>query len=154
MKLEGEAAIAAPVAQAFARLLDPAVLAACIPGCTEMVREGTSTYTVTVKTGVGPVQGTFAGRVELSEIEPPRRYRMTISGKSLVGHVRGDAEITLVAVAPVAAAAKPTTIIRYQADLRVAGLIASVGGRLIEAAAKKVVSEFFARLAERAAERA
>ncbi len=60
--------------------LDPSTLATAIPGCEKLEAVGPGEYKATMKIGVGPVKGTFEGKVRLSDLEPPNRYRMAVEG--------------------------------------------------------------------------
>lgn len=71
MQVAGEYAIAAPRNEVWAALLDPEVLAGTLPGSQRLERVDDHTFTGALALGVGPVQGRFDGRVELSEIMPP-----------------------------------------------------------------------------------
>ena len=44
-----------------------------------------------MKVGVAAIKGTFEGKVKLSDLEPPHRYRMAVEGSGGPGFVRGDA---------------------------------------------------------------
>lgn len=139
MKVSGTAELEGEPSEAFRRLLDPWVLLRCIPGCESMEEVATGEYTTRIRAGVGPVKGTFEGTVTLSDLECPARYRMRVVGRSTVGHVDGEAQITL-------EPAGERTLVRYEGQARISGLLASVGNRLIEVAARKVVRQFFDRL--------
>lgn len=140
MKLSGTAELAGRPEDVFDRLLDPAVLSSCIPGCRRLERVGDGIYEVEVKAGVGAVQGSFRGRVTLSDVERFRGYRMALEGKSPVGHVKGGASVRLEAI-------PAGTRILYEGEGTISGLLASVGARLIDAAARKVAQQFFEKLA-------
>ena len=141
MKLEGSAQVAGTREALYERLLDPAFLARCIPGCESLERVAEDTYDITVNAGVGPVKGSFRGQVRLTDQAPPEGYLMNVSGKSPVGHAEGSARLRL-------AEHEGGVRITYEGEARVSGLIASVGGRLVGAAAKKVAAQFFDKVAE------
>ena len=67
---------------------------------------------------------------------------MSFEGKGGPGFVRGSAAITLV---PEAGGSAETPV-AADVDLQVGGLIAAVGSRLVEAAAKKLADDFFRQL--------
>lgn len=145
MKLSGSAHVPLEPAVTFERLLDPEILARCIPGCQGMERTDEGTYETHVRTGVGPVKGTFKGIVTLSDVVAPERYHMAVKGRSLIGHTQGGAAIRL----------EPDgegTTIHYDGEFKVAGRIASVGGRLVQTVARKQARDFFERLAREVAE--
>jgi carbon monoxide dehydrogenase subunit G len=140
LKLEGSAQVALEPAAVFDQLLDPKVLARCIPGCERMEKNEDGAYETLVSAGIGAVKGSFKGVVTLSDVVAPERYRLSISGKSPVGYIDGGALISL-------EPADDGTTIRYDGEAKVSGKIAAVGGRLIDAAARTLVRNFFDRLA-------
>ena len=79
MKIEGSADIPAARDQVWAAFLDPNTLAKALPGCEKLEAIGDNEYKATMKVGVAAIKGTFEGKVKLSELEPPHRYRMVTS---------------------------------------------------------------------------
>jgi len=141
MKIEGTSDVPAPRDRVWAALLDPKTLATVIPGCEKLEAIGPDEYKAVMKIGVGPVKGTFEGKVRISEQQPPERYRMAIEGSGGPGFVRGDAAMNL-------AAAGDATRVTYDADVQVGGLIASVGQRMLGGVSRMMLDQFFSRLTE------
>ncbi|MGH9651618.1 MAG: SRPBCC domain-containing protein, partial [Terriglobales bacterium] len=77
-----------------------------------------------------------SGSVELSDKKPPHSLRLRMDGRGLPGWVKGEGELKL-------AAKKSETEVSYTGDAQVGGMIASVGQRMMESAAKKIVQQFF-----------
>ena len=75
----------------WAAFLDPDILAQALPGCEKLEAIGPGEYKATMKVGVAAIKGTFEGKVKLSDLEPPNRYRMAVEGSGGPGFVRGDA---------------------------------------------------------------
>jgi len=69
MKLTDSREINADIATVWAALLDPAVLKASVPGCTEMAGSAEEGFEATVVQKVGPVKATFKGAVQMSELK-------------------------------------------------------------------------------------
>jgi len=141
MKMEGATEILAPRDRVWAALLDPAVLSKAIPGCEELVRVGTDEYKAIMKVGVGPVKGTFDGKVRLFDLDPPTRYRMAVEGSGAPGFVRGEAAIEVAEI-------EGGTRVTCNADVQVGGLIASVGQRLLGGVSRMMLDQFFSRMNE------
>ena len=139
MKVSGEARVTGPPAAVFERLQEPELLARCIPGCEAMTRKGPGVYEAVVKVGIGSVKGTFKATVTLSDLDPPNGYSMGLEGKSPVGHAKGTAGVALAEV-------PEGTLLTYDGDARVSGLIAAVGQRLLGITANKMAREFFERV--------
>jgi carbon monoxide dehydrogenase subunit G len=141
MEIKGEYKIAAPRDKVFAALNDPAVLQACIPGCESLDKVSDTEMKAKVRLRIGPVSASFAGKVTLSDIDPPNGYKITGEGQGgAAGFAKGGA---VVALADDAGA----TTLTYNVDAQVGGKIAQVGARLIDGTAKKLADEFFGKFA-------
>jgi len=141
MKIEGSSDIPAPRERVWAAFQDPDTLAAAIPGCETLEAVGPDEYKAVMKVGVGPIKGTFEGKVRLFDQRPPERYRMAVEGNGPPGFVRGEAAMQLTE-------AEGGTRVGYDADIQVGGLIASVGQRMLGGAARLILDQFFGRMAE------
>src|SRR5882724_3644580 len=139
MKIEGTYQIHVPRDRIFAALINPQILQRCIPGCQSLDKTADNTYIATMKAGVGPVKGIFKGNVRLEDMQPPSHYVMIVDGKGGPGFVKGSGEFDLQDV-------DGGTAIAYQGELQVGGVIASVGQRMVEAAAKMLAAQFFSKL--------
>lgn len=139
MKIEGTYQIQSPRDRIYAALTDPQILQRCIPGCQSLDKTADNTYVATMKAGVGPVKGIFKGNVRLEDMQPPSHYRMIVDGKGGPGFVKGTGDFDLQDV-------DGGTAIAYKGDLQVGGVIAGVGQRMIEAAAKMLAAQFFSKL--------
>lgn len=141
MEFTGEYRIAAPRAAVWRAVLDPEVLRACIPGCKELEATGERAFAAKVQIKVGPVSATFAGTVELQDLEPPATCRIVGQGNGgMAGFAKGEARVTLVEEGD-------ETVLTYVADAQIGGKLASLGGRLIQATARKLSDQFFSTFA-------
>lgn len=141
MKIEGSHEIAVPRQRVWDAFLDPAQLKQAIPGCEKLEALGADEYKATMKVGVGPVKGTFEGKVRLLDQKPPESYRLGFEGSGGPGFVRGDAAITLSDTAS-------GTKVSYSADVQVGGLIAGVGQRMLGGVSKMTADQFFVKMSQ------
>jgi carbon monoxide dehydrogenase subunit G len=141
MKIEGSADIPAPRDAVWAAFLDPNILAQALPGCEKLEAIGPNEYRATMKVGVAAIKGTFEGKVKLSDLEPPNRYRMAVEGSGGPGFVRGEASMQMSDV-------DGGTKVSYDADVQVGGLIASVGQRMLGGVTKMMLDQFFTKMTE------
>jgi carbon monoxide dehydrogenase subunit G len=137
MDMTGEERIGASREAVWAALNDIDVLKQCIPGCQSLERVSDTDMAAKVKLTIGPVSATFSGKVKLSELDPPNGYRIAGEGSGgAAGYAKGSALVRLVEDGP-------GTLLRYEAKADVGGKLAQLGGRLIDATARKLAGEFF-----------
>jgi len=140
VKLALSSTVAAERERVFAALVDPAVLQRCIPGCESLTATGGDAYAATLKVGVAGLKGTYTGRAAITNKQPPDSLTLSVDGKGGPGFVRGSAVLALTDDGS-------GTRVECDADVQVGGLIAAVGSRLVEAAARKMADDFFRQLA-------
>ena len=139
MDMTGERRIAAPRQKVWEGLNDPEILKQAIPGCQEIEKISDTEFAAKVRAKVGPVSANFAGKVTLSDLDPPSGY--TISGEGtggVAGFAKGGAKVRLDEEGG-------ETVLRYGAQGQVGGKLAQIGSRLIDATARKMADEFFSR---------
>jgi uncharacterized protein len=137
VKFEGSALLPGTREQVWKLLTDPALLAKLLPGCESLLPDGPDRYKVTVKFGIAAISGKYSGAVELLDQQPPASLRMKLEGKGAPGFMRGEGRVELTDK-------DGQTDVRYTGEAMVGGLIASVGQRMIEVTARKIVQQFFA----------
>ena len=138
MKVSGSATLHAPVDKVYAALNDPAVLVRTIPGCERLERAGEDAYKLTVTAGVASVRGTYAGDVRIADQRPPNAFVLKASGAGASGTVAADVQVRL------EPGEDGTTVLSYDADAVVGGMIGGVGQRMLAGVAKRTAGDFFA----------
>jgi carbon monoxide dehydrogenase subunit G len=138
MDMTGEYRIPAPRDTVWAALNDPEILRQAIPGCQSLERVSDHELAAKVRAKIGPVAANFAGKVTLSDLDPPTSYRISGEGSGgVAGFAKGAAEVRLAEDGPEA------TVLRYSAKAEVGGKLAQIGSRLVQGTAKKMADEFF-----------
>jgi uncharacterized protein len=141
--MAGEVVLPADRATVWARLNDAETLKASIPGCESLEKLSDTELQAVAKVKIGPVSARFKGKVNLSDMDPPNSYRISGQGDGgIAGFAKGGANVQL------AEADGGGTRLSYDVDAQVGGKIAQLGGRLIDATAKKLADEFFANFAK------
>ena len=141
MKINVTAVIPVPRERVFAALVDPEILRRAIPGCETLTATGPDEYAATLKLGIAGLKGTYTGKAAVRDKQPSDSLTLAFEGKGAPGFVRGSAAMRL-------STEGDATRVTSEADLMCGGLIASVGSRLIEAAAKKLSEDFFRQMAK------
>ena len=122
----------------------PATLQAVIPGCHNVQKISDTHFRADVTIGVGPVKGRYRADVKLSDLDPPHAVTLGGSAEGALGFGSGEGRITLVPTA------NGGTAIRYVYEAAIGGKVASIGGRLLDGAARVIIGQFFAALARQA----
>jgi len=139
MEMTGEQFIALPQQRVWEALNDPNVLKACIPGCESVEKVSATEYKLAMTAAIGPVKARFAGKLLLSDLDPPHSYSLAFEGSGgAAGFGKGGSQVRLVAEAG-------GTRLSYTAKASVGGKLAQVGSRLIDGVAKKMAEDFFTR---------
>ncbi|HTD36815.1 MAG TPA: SRPBCC domain-containing protein [Candidatus Limnocylindrales bacterium] len=120
----------------WAFISDPANIAACMPDVISSEVADSRTFDVVVQVAVGPVRGRFKFHVVLDPQPGESRMNMKISGGGL-GSV-----VDLLAGADVAETPAGTELV-WQGTATMRGPVAAVGGRVIDAQAKRVITTTF-----------
>lgn len=134
LKVQGTYTVQAPQQVVWQALLDPAVLAKTLPGCEELQETTENEFQAKLTIKVGPVEGRFEGKVQLSDLDPPNGYRMTINGQGAPGFVNGKGTLRL-------EEEDGATKLHYEIDAQVGGRIAGVGQRLLDSSAKVITRQ-------------
>jgi uncharacterized protein len=137
MRIAGNATLHAPVEEVYAALKDPRVLVRTIPGCERLEQVGEDSYQMTVTAGVASARGSYAGDVRLTDQRAPHGFVLRASGSGAPGTVSADVAVEL------SPGEHGTTVLAYDADAVVGGMIGGVGQRLLASVAKRTAGEFF-----------
>jgi carbon monoxide dehydrogenase subunit G len=140
IELSGTYQVPAPRDAVYAALQDPDVLRRCIEGCDQLTQTEPGVYEARLRLGLGAIRGRYTGHARVRDAHPPEFFTLSVEGKGPGGHVRGDARLALTEV-------NGSTSIACQATGDVAGALAAVGSRLIQAAAARLMERFFSTLA-------
>ncbi len=141
MRLQGRYEFKAPREAVWRVLLDREALAKGMPGCQRLDEVGPDAYEATLRVGVASVKGVYTGRITITDTVPPERYRMIIEGSGAQGFLKGEGAITLVE-------ADGRTVLTYDGEAQVGGLLAGIGQRMLGGVSKLLVRLFFHGMAK------
>lgn len=144
MEFGGRYLLGAPRMRVWDGLNDAGVLGRTIPGCTHIAWTGATTLDLVLSVNLGVAQPAFTGELELSDIEPARRYTLSGRGKGgLLGRVHGSAEVILED-----ASMSTGTLLAFRADGGASKRLLQLGRPLIGRSAQGVIDGFFMRFAK------
>lgn len=117
-------------------LMDPDVIASCIPGCERFEPAGPDRYRARLNVALAAITGSYDGTIVISEQVPPSSYRLTADGQGKPGFLKGDSAITLRADGPI-------TVVDVAGTVQTGGPLARLGQRLVGGVAKMMMDRFF-----------
>lgn len=136
MKITGQNTVAAPVDKVWDALLDPRVLVVTIPGCEKLETTGENAYAMTVSAGVAAIRGTYTGSCALADLVPHESLRMHLRGAGAPGTIDAVVAVTF-------SRNGEETLLAYDADAVVGGMIGGVGQRMLSSVSRRMAAEFF-----------
>lgn len=142
LQWNGREQIDKPREQVWRFINEPANVAACLPDVIEYNRHDEHEFDATVQVAVGPVRGRFKFKILLAPQDDGERMNMTISGGGF-GSV-----VDLLAQADVKGDDKATTL-DWSGSATMRGPLATVGGRVLDAQARRVIATTFANIKTR-----
>jgi uncharacterized protein len=145
MKLEfvGAPEITATRDVVWARLMDPDFVAASAPGVESVDAVDSTHFKVISGLGVGAIRVKFQLDVELSDLVPNERLRMTARG-----HAAGST-VDVVSSVRLEPTGNGHTRLNWAATSTISGPLASIGGGLVEWTTRRLTEEFWTDFARR-----
>jgi uncharacterized protein len=146
MEFQGLYKVPAPPDEVWAALHDAQILHSSIPGSEEVRKISENAFQTRSTVKIGPLRARFEGKVTLIEHTPPpgAKHACTLKGEGqggAAGFARGEAEVHLTPDGD-------GTILAYKAQATIGGRLAQMGQRLLDATAKSMADEFFAKFAK------
>jgi carbon monoxide dehydrogenase subunit G len=140
LQYTGEEKIPVALGPVWTFVIDPEKVGGCFPELVGVTVQDSTHFEAVVKVGVGPVRGKFKLKVELLPAASKRRLDMKMSGGGF------GSTVDLTAGADLVDAGDGTTLLKWSGQAEARGPIAAVGGRVLDAQAKKLITEAFANV--------
>lgn len=138
MQFSGSVPINAPRDKVWAFVVDPSQVGSCGPGVETIEQVDDTHYKAKAKVGVGFISARFVADIEMVEQVAPDRAVIKARGQAPGSAVDGTATMELRD-----GDSADRTIMDWVADVTISGTIASVGARLIEGTANKMIAQTF-----------
>ena len=137
MRFEGSVPIKATREKVWAFVTDPEQVGACGPGVESIEVIDATHFKAAAKVGIGFINARFHVNMEFAEQEPPDRALIKAHGQAPGSAVDATAEMRL------SDGEDGTTVMDWSADVNLSGTLASVGARLIDGTANKMIGQTF-----------
>ena len=137
MHFEGTVEIAAPRDRVWAFVMDPNQVGQCGPGVESIEVVDDTHFKATAKVGVGFISARFVVDLAFADVQAPNEATIKAHGQAPGSAVDGTARMQL------SDGADGGTTMAWSADVNIAGTLASVGSRMIEGTAAKMIGQTF-----------
>jgi carbon monoxide dehydrogenase subunit G len=137
LQYSGEEKTPASVDKVWAFVTDPEKVGRCFPEVVDVKVQDATHLESVVKVGVGPVRGNFKVKVELLPDPVKHHIEMKMSAGGF------GSTVDLTASADVVDAGEGATLLKWSGEAEARGPIAAVGGRVLDAQAKKLIEQAF-----------
>ncbi|HEX7473210.1 MAG TPA: carbon monoxide dehydrogenase subunit G [Candidatus Limnocylindrales bacterium] len=137
MQFSGTVDIRAPRDRVWAFLIDPNQVGSCGPGVESIEVIDETHFKAKAKVGVGFISARFVVEMTMVELDEPTKALIKAHGQAPGSAVDALATMNL------KDGADGATTMDWSADVTISGTLASVGARLIEGTANKMIGQTF-----------
>ncbi len=137
MHFEGTFNVKAPKEKVFALVTDPTQISQCMPDLQKLEVKSPDDFIAVVKAGVSFIKGDFTLHFTTVEKSPPTHAKLSAHGTGI------GSTIDLDTVMDLSDQQGGGTAMKWVADAKVGGRIASVGQRLLTGQAEKIIKQLF-----------
>lgn len=111
-----------------------------LPGTKSLKQVGENEYEGELQVHIGPITGTFGGKLRILNEVPPESVTLAVEGNGKIGFVKGSGDVKLTAQGEAA------TLMQYTGEIQIGGKVASVGQRLFDTVSKGMIQQGLEKL--------
>ena len=137
MHFQGTVEIDAPRDRVWAFVMDPQQVGQCGPGVESIETIDDRHFKATAKVGVGFISARVVVDLEFADVQAPNEATIKAHGQAPGSAVDGTARMVL------SDGANGGTTMDWSAEVAISGTLASVGARMIEGTADKMIGQTF-----------
>lgn len=145
MNFTQEFEIDQPTERVWAFFDQPSSVAECVPGVESIKEVEPDVFVVLVTQSVGPFSATFEARLQITEKVPGQRIGFKATGKAVrgaLGNFRAESVVSL-------QSSGSGTRVKVVSEAALAGVLGSVGQKVIAKQAEKITDQFVSKLERR-----
>jgi len=142
MKIEGEYNFSAPRDAVWDVFRDPEILSMALPGTQKFDQISENEFEGKMQVRIGPVSGTFSGKLTVTNEVPPESCTLTVEGTGKIGFLKGTGDVDLFEQSD------GKTLMKYKGEVQIGGRVASVGQRLFDTVSKSMIKQGLNKLNE------
>lgn len=140
MTLNGTYTVNAPAQTVWNMLMDPDTLARVTPGITSLERIDADNFKAVAEVKFGPVGGAFSGNLKITDRKEPEHFTLEIQQNSKIGNANAVVHLNMKALSA------SQTEVSFEGDVKLSGMLATMGGRVVTPVANMLSKQFFEAL--------
>lgn len=140
MQLAGKYVLHAAPPIVWATLMNKDTLARVVPGISRLEQTGDHSFKSILDIKLGPVSGSFTGNLQLDDLQEPNAFTLKAQQNSKIGNANAAIRINLAAVGT------GDTEIAFDGDVKLSGMLASLGQRVMGGVSNTLTKQFFSNL--------
>ena len=138
MQLAGTHIVHATPSKVWNMLMDIETLAKLVPGVSHLEKTGDNNFKSTFEIKLGPVSSSFTGNLQLEDNQEQKGFTLKIQQNSKIGNANAAIKIDMLP------AENNQTEVSFNGDVKLSGLLASMGQRVIGSVSNTLAKQFFA----------
>ena len=140
MQLTGKHTVNAAPSVIWKMLMDTDLLAKIVPGISRLEKTGDNTYKSILDIKMGPVNSSFTGNLQMEDITEEKGFALKVQQNSKIGNANASIKIDLLSLG------ENQTEIQFDGTVKMTGLLASMGQRVMGGVSSTLTKQFFANL--------
>ena len=140
MQLSGKHVVDAIPSKVWQLLMDTDTLSRIVPGISRLEKTAENQFKSVLDIKLGPVQGSFTGNLTLDEIQQEKAFTLKVQQNSRIGNANAIIQISLQPLSTM------QTELGFSGDVKLSGMLAGMGQRLIGGVSNTLTKQFFSNL--------
>lgn len=140
MELKGRHKVETTVPILWKMLMDTETLSRIVPGVSKLEKTGYTTYSSELEIRMGPIATSFTGNAQMEDIVEQKKFTLKMQQSNKMGNANSVMKVELLAIN------ESETEVIFEGELKITGLLASMGQKLLSSAANVLTKQFFANL--------
>ena len=140
MELKGNHTVEAGPATLWKMLMDTDLLSKIIPGISKLEKTGPASYKSILEIKAGPISTSFTGDAQMEDIIEQKKFTLKMQQSNKMGNANSIMNIELKPVNE-----KETEVV-FDGQLKITGLLGSMGEKMLGGVANMLTKQFFANL--------
>ena len=140
MELKGKHTVSATPKILWNMLMDTHTLSKIVPGISRLEKTGDNSYRSTLEINMGPVSTSFNGDAQMEDIVEEKNFTLKMQQSNKMAKANSIMKIQLVPVNEI------ETEVAFDGEVKITGLLASMGEKVFNGVANILTRQFFANL--------